>query len=155
MKYKTVDNKNNNKDITKANLIKELSKECNIVETIEDILVKAFKHSRFLTGEAKSIVIAIIKSELANPIDENFVKDTYNNLENKIFEILSTTSENNTKENPLKIRLFEGITIEGIYNKPKEKKLNYSEDVITTKGSIKAKVNVTRYYNEKLNMQTK
>ena len=85
MKYKTVDNKNNNKDITKANLIKELSKECNIVETIEDILVKAFKHSRFLTGEAKSIVIAIIKSELANPIDENFVKDTYNNLENKIF----------------------------------------------------------------------
>ena len=44
-------------------------------------------------------------------------------LKIKFFEILSTTSENNTKENPLKIRLFEGITIEGIYNKPKEKKI--------------------------------
>lgn len=154
MKDKITDNKNN-KDVTKARLIKELSKECNIIETIEDILVKAFKHSRFLTGEAKSIVIAIIKSELANPIDENFVKDTYNNLEDKIFEILSTTSVKNTKENPLKIKLFEGITIEGVYNQPKEKKLNYSENVITTKGGIKAKANVTRYYNEKLNMQTK
>ena len=42
-----------------------------------------------------------------------------------------------------------------IHQLQKEKKLNYSEDVITTKGGIKAKVNVTRYYNEKLNSQIK
>lgn len=77
----------------------------------------------------------------------NNVKDVYNALEKTIFDILSSVDAN---EN-VSIRLFEGISIEGVYvpEKTKVNNLTGKESLVMSK--IKPKFNITRSYIEKLN----
>jgi len=75
------------------------------------------------------------------------VKEIYNVLEKDIFDILSSTNENQD----VSIRLFEGISLDGIYVPEKEKKNNLTGKTSLVESKIKPKFNITRSYREKLN----
>lgn len=77
----------------------------------------------------------------------NDVKTIYNALENTIFDILSSVDVNGD----ISIRLFEGISLDGIYIPEKTKINNLSGELSFVKGKIKPKFNITRSYREKLN----
>lgn len=75
------------------------------------------------------------------------VKDIYNTLEQTIFDILSSVETNGD----ISIRLFEGISLDGIYISEKTKKNNLTGEVSLVHSKIKPKFNITRSYCEKLN----
>ena len=77
----------------------------------------------------------------------NDVRDVYNSLENFIFNNLSSVGVNGD----ISIKLFEGISLDGIYISEKTKKNNLTGEVKRVKSRIKPKFNVTRSYCEKLN----
>ena len=77
----------------------------------------------------------------------NDVKDVYNSLENLIFDILSSVDVNGD----ISIRLFEGISLDGIYVPEKTKQNNLTGEVSLVESKIKPKFNITRSYCEKLN----
>ena len=77
----------------------------------------------------------------------NDVKDVYNSLENLIRDILSSVERNGD----ISIRLFEGISLDGIYIPEKIKKNNLTGEENLVEGKIKPKFNITRSYCEKLN----
>jgi nucleoid DNA-binding protein len=75
------------------------------------------------------------------------VKEIYNELENLVFDILSSVNENKDVD----IRLFEGISLDGTYVPAKEKKNNLTGKTSFVESKIKPKFNITRSYIEKLN----
>ena len=68
-------------------------------------------------------------------------------MENLIFDILSSVEINGD----ISIRLFEGISLDGIYISEKTKKNNLTGEVNLVESKIKPKFNITRSYCEKLN----
>lgn len=74
-------------------------------------------------------------------------KDFYDTLESIIFDSLSSVNENQD----VCIRLFEGISLDGIYIPEKTKKNNLTGEVGLVESKIKPKFNITRSYCEKLN----
>ena len=74
-------------------------------------------------------------------------KEMYNMLEDTIFDILSSTSE----EQDVCIKLFEGISLEGNYVPERMKKNNLTGKESLVESRIKPKFNITRSYCEKLN----
>lgn len=91
---------------------------------------------------------ALIK-DIAKQTNKNIsdVKIIYNALENTIFDILSSVDVNGD----ISIRLFEGISLDGIYVPEKTKKNNLTGQLSFVKNKIKPKFNITRSYCEKLN----
>ena len=75
------------------------------------------------------------------------VKDVYNALEKTIFDILSSVDVNGD----ISIRLFEGISLDGIYIPEKTKQNNLTGKVSLVESKIKPKFAITRSYCEKLN----
>ena len=75
------------------------------------------------------------------------VKDFYNTLEKTIFDTLSSVNANGD----ITIRLFEGISLDGIYIPEKTKQNNLTGEVGLVESKIKPKFNITRSYCEKLN----
>ncbi len=74
-------------------------------------------------------------------------KDIYNTLEDIIFNILSSTNE----EQDVCIKLFEGINLDGTFVSEKTKRNNLTGEVNLVSSKIKPKFNITRSYCEKLN----
>ena len=74
-------------------------------------------------------------------------KDFYDTLESIIFNTLSSVNESQD----VCIRLFEGISLDGIYIPEKTKKNNLTGEVGLVESKIKPKFNITRSYCEKLN----
>ena len=95
-----------------------------------------------ITKEA--LIIDIAKQSKKDVGD---VKDVYNTLEQTIFDILSSVETNGD----ISIRLFEGISLDGIYISEKTKKNNLTGEVSLVHSKIKPKFNITRSYCEKLN----
>lgn len=77
----------------------------------------------------------------------NDVKDVYNSLESLIFNILYSVDV----EGDISIKLFEGISLDGIYIPEKTKKNNLTGEIKLVESKIKPKFNITRSYCEKLN----
>ena len=77
----------------------------------------------------------------------NDVKDIYNTLEKTIFDIISSVEINGD----ITIKLFEGISLDGIYIPEKTKKNNLTGEVNLVESKIKPKFTITRSYCEKLN----
>ena len=75
------------------------------------------------------------------------IKDFYNTLEKIIFDTLSSVNINGD----ISIRLFEGISLDGIFIPEKTKKNNLTGEVGLVESKIKPKFNITRSYCEKLN----
>lgn len=90
----------------------------------------------------------IIK-DVANQTNNNIsvVKDIYNALEKTIFDALSSVESNGD----ITIRLFEGISLDGIYIPEKTKVNNLTGELSLVKSKIKPKFNITRSYCDKLN----
>ena len=75
------------------------------------------------------------------------VRDVYNMLEKTIFDILSSVDINGD----ISIKLFEGISLDGIYVLEKTKQNNLTGEISLVESKIKPKFNITRSYCEKLN----
>lgn len=75
------------------------------------------------------------------------VKEIYNVLEKTIFDILSSVDMNGD----ISIRLFEGISLDGVYTPEKTKQNNLTGKVSLVESKIKPKFSITRSYCEKLN----
>ena len=93
----------------------------------------------------KENLIKDISKQTNNNISD--VKEIYNALENLVFDILSSVNE----DRDVDIRLFEGISLDGIYVPAKEKKNNLTGKTSLVDSKIKPKFNITRSYCEKLN----
>ena len=93
----------------------------------------------------KENLIKDIAKQTNNNISD--VKEMYNALEDTIFSILSSVNE----DRDIDIRLFEGISLDGIYVPAKEKKNNLTGKTSLVESKIKPKFNITRSYVEKLN----
>lgn len=89
--------------------------------------------------------------DIANQTNSNVsdVKKIYNALEDIIFDILHSVNDNQD----VNIRLFEGISLDGVYIPAKEKKNNLTGKMSLVESKIKPKFNITRSYCEKLNNQ--
>ena len=88
-----------------------------------------------------------------NKLTLELIRDIYDELENQVIDCLSEVDETNDTDNPVVIRLFEGITLSSFYKPQKDVFLNFikSEDNIATiKGRVGVKANVTRYIKEKI-----
>ena len=99
----------------------------------------------------ESIISSVAKSEKE---DINTVKKIYNAIEKKVFESLSNVTPDNDSSNPIAVKLFEGISIKGIYLPERKKKMTFSSNpdgIVTVKGGIDVKANITKRYKEKLN----
>ena len=93
----------------------------------------------------KENIIRDIAKQTNNTISN--VRVTYNALEDVIFDILSSVSE----ERDVCIKLFEGINLNGSYSPKKTKKNNLTGEVNLVDSRIKPKFVITRSYCEKLN----
>lgn len=93
----------------------------------------------------KEILIREIAKQTNNNIND--VKIVYNTLEKIIFDTLSSVYKNGD----INIRLFEGISLDGIYIPEKTKQNNLTGEVNLVESKIKPKFNITRSYIEKLN----
>lgn len=92
----------------------------------------------------ENIIREIAKQTKKNTSD---VKIIYNALEELIFGSLSSVN----KDNDVCIRLFEGVSLDGIYVSEKTKKNNLTGEMGLVKSKIKPKFNITRSYCDKLN----
>lgn len=93
----------------------------------------------------KENLIRDVANQTNNSVSD--VKDMYNALEKAIFDILSSVESNGD----ISIRLFEGISLDGVYVPEKTKQNNLTGELSVVKGKIKPKFNITRSYCEKLN----
>ena len=93
----------------------------------------------------KENLIKDIAKQTNNNISD--IRENYNALENLVFDILSSVNE----DRDVDIRLFEGISLDGIYVPAKEKKNNLTGKTSLVASKIKPKFNITRSYVEKLN----
>lgn len=78
---------------------------------------------------------------------KSVIKDVYGLLEDAIFNTLSSVDG----EQDVCIRLFEGVSIDGIYIPEKTKTINFTGEAHVVESKIKPKFNITRSYCEKLN----
>lgn len=87
--------------------------------------------------------------DIAKQTNKNIsdVRDIYNALEKDVFDILSSVDE----DKDVNIRLFEGISLNGIYIPETKKTNNLTGKVNFVESKIKPKCNITRSYCEKLN----
>lgn len=83
--------------------------------------------------------------------DVDTVKTCYHAVEIIVKDYIASTELNN----PLSIRICEGINIDCTYIPPKQKKNNLTGEVINVAGHIKPKFNITRSYINSLNNSSK
>lgn len=93
----------------------------------------------------KENLIKDIAKQSNNTISDT--KDFYNTFEDVIFNTLSSVNENKD----VRIKLFEGITLDGTYIPERTKKNNLTGETNLVHSKIKPKFNITRSYCEKLN----
>ena len=100
-------------------------------------------------GESIRITKENLIRDTAKQTNKNIadVRDIYNTLEKTIFDILSSVDVNGN----ISIKLFEGISLDGIYVSEKTKKNNLTGKESFVESKIKPKFNITRSYIEKLN----
>lgn len=79
--------------------------------------------------------------------DVSTVRSVYDTLENAVVELLKTVSDGHD----VVIKLFEGISLEGVYTPEKTKVNNLTGKEIKVASKIKPKVNITRSFCEKIN----
>ena len=109
----------------------------------KEVLIRRIANSnRFKNYEIKNTKLTL-----------ELIREIYDELENQVVNCLSEVDETNDTDNPIVIRLFEGITLSSFYKPQKDVFLNFikSEDNIATiKGRVGVKANVTRYIKEKI-----
>lgn len=92
----------------------------------------------------KDKIIKNIAKELNEDVD--IVRNIYNSLEENIAKMLSSA----TADTDVSVRLFEGISIDGVFVPEHLKTNNLTGENIVAKEKIKPKANITRYYRDKV-----
>ena len=86
----------------------------------------------------------------------DFIRLVYDEIDKAIADILSKVTEDNIKENPISIKLFDGVKISSYYKPPIDtlpnfyKKNDKDLDINNFKSKVGVKVDFTRYYRDKL-----
>ena len=109
----------------------------------KEVLIRRIANSdRFKNYEIKNTKLTL-----------ELIREIYDELENQVVDCLSEVDETNDTNNPVVIRLFEGITLSSFYKPQKDVFLNFIKDednIATIKGRVGVKANVTRYIKEKI-----
>ena len=109
----------------------------------KEVLIRRIANSdRFKNYEIKNTKLTL-----------ELIREIYDELENQVVNCLSEVDETNDTNNPIVIRLFEGITLSSFYKPQKDVFLNFIKDednIATIKGRVGVKANVTRYIKEKI-----
>lgn len=130
--------------ITKDNLINIILDKCKddfiSTEELFKIIDKVADEDGIIT---KKRLIKSIRSSHT----KNVIKDVYNIFENSIFEYLCNVN----KKQDIRIKLFEGINLDGTYIPEKMKTNNLTGQTNLVSSKIKPKFNITRSYCDKLN----
>ena len=109
----------------------------------KEVLIRRIANSdRFKNYEIKNTKLTL-----------ELIREIYDELENQVVNCLSEVDETNDINNPVVIRLFEGITLSSFYKPQKDVFLNFIKDednIATIKGRVGVKANVTRYIKEKI-----
>ena len=109
----------------------------------KEVLIRRIANSdRFKNYEIKNTKLTL-----------ELIREIYDELENQVVNCLSEVDETNDTDNPVVIRLFEGITLSSFYKPQKDVFLNFIKDednIATIKGRVGVKANVTRYIKEKI-----
>ena len=130
--------------ITKENLISIISEKCKDDFISTEDLLKIIEKS---TDEDGIISKKKLIKSIRNSHTKTVIRDVYNVLEDSIFESLYNVN----KKQDVCIKLFEGISLDGIYVPEKIKKNNLTGETNLVHSKIKPKFNITRSYCEKLN----
>lgn len=137
----------NNKNklvITKESLINVISDKCKddyiSTEDLLDLINKATDEDGIIS---KKRLIKSVKGYHTKSV----VKNVYNVLENVIFKYLHSVNE----EQDVCIKLFEGVSLDGVYVPEQIKKNNLAGEMRLVESKIKPKFNITRSYCDKLN----
>lgn len=87
-----------------------------------------------------------------NKLTMDLIHNIYEELESQIIQSLSEVDETNTLDNPVVVRVFEGITLSSYFKPQKETILNFAKEEGTTtlKPRVGVKVSATRYIKEKI-----
>ena len=137
-------NNKNKSYVTKEALIGAIANKCKDDYISTEDLIK-------LLDEVTDCEGFISKRRLIKSIGithtKSVIKDIYNLMEKAIFDYLSSVDKNQD----VCIRLFEGISLDGIYMPEKTKKNNLTGEFNFVQSKIKPKFNITRSYCEKLN----
>ena len=105
-----------------------------------------------LNKKADRIIRTFTRDDLVNMISgetgvsQNFARSIYDTMEEKIRFMLSQANEHED----VKLKLFEGITLECKFIPEKVWKNNLTGEIITAKSKRKVKGKVTKNYLEKL-----
>ena len=109
----------------------------------KEVLIRRIANSdRFKNYEIKNTKLTL-----------ELIREIYDELENQVVNCLSEVDETNDTNNPVVIRLFEGITLSSFYKPQKDVFLNFikgEDNIATIKGRVGVKANVTRYIKEKI-----
>lgn len=130
--------------ITKENLISIISEKCKDDFISTEDLLKIIEKS---TDEDGIISKKKLIKSVRNSHTKTVIRDVYNVLEDSIFESLSNVN----KKQDVCIKLFEGVSLDGVYVPEKIKKNNLTGETNLVHSKIKPKFNITRSYCEKLN----
>lgn len=130
--------------ITKENLIGIIADKCEDDYISTEDLLELINNA---TDEDGIISKKRLIKSIKNYHTKSVVKNVYNLLENIIFKHLS--SVNNKQD--VCIKLFEGVSLDGIYVPEHTKKNNLTDRTSLVESKIKPKFNITRSYCEKLN----
>lgn len=74
------------------------------------------------------------------------VREIYDMFEIRLFKILSLATE----DTPVKVKLFDGVSIDSRFYPSVERKNNLTGEIIQMKSKVKPKFTVTQNYIEKL-----
>lgn len=130
--------------ITKEHLINIILDKCKDDFISTEDLLKLIDKS---TDEDGIISKKKLIKSIRNSHTKTVVKDIYNTLENSLFEFLFDVD----RKHNVCIKLFEGISLDGIFIPEKTKKNNLTGQINLVRSKIKPKFNITRSYCEKLN----
>jgi nucleoid DNA-binding protein len=137
-------NNKNKTVVTKESLINIISDKCKddyiSTEDLLELINKATDEDGIIS---KKRLIKSVKGYHTKSV----VKDVYGLLENVIFKSLRSVNE----EQDVCIRLFEGVSLDGVYVPEQTKKNNLTGEMRLVESKIKPKFNITRSYCEKLN----
>lgn len=138
------------KKVSKRDLIDNISNNIQSIDKLALDLMKAIDENSYISDETKNSVKIIIQHKFSEIDRKEFVKEMYDELERQLFKNLSSIKSGDDEKTVI-IRLFEGISIKGMYVPEQEKKVNFSDTTILVKESIKIKPHITDSYSNKVN----
>ena len=130
--------------ITKEQLINIILDKCKDDFVSTEDLIKLIDKA---TDEDGIISKKKLIKSIRNSHTKAVIKNVYNILEDSLFESLFNVD----RKHNVCIKLFEGVSLDGVFIPEKTKKNNLTGQINLVRSKIKPKFNITRYYCEKLN----